>query len=189
MSLDSHPDTFPDFIKKLHLINLTTWGDFPTKSAAVLVLFVRVEQEWELLLTRRSKHVTHHRGQIGFPGGMRELQDLSPAATALREYEEELGAPGDRVHILGCLNTERNIDRLHVIPVVAISLDPGAFFPAEAEVAEVLMTRVLELKNHRAFEFNVFGQWRESDLFQTATAPIWGLTARILKGAGFPDIL
>lgn len=189
MSLRPDVRPFPGFLQKLNLNQVPTWENLPARSAAVLMLFVQTDENCHLLLTRRSKHVTSHRGQIGFPGGMREPHDLSPADTALREYEEELGAPRKRVQILGCLKTERNIDGLLVLPVVGLTRDPGGFHPAESEVAQVFMPPTTDLQKHRVFEFNAFGQWRESDLFEGPTVPIWGLTARILRAAGFPEIL
>ena len=120
---------------------------------------------------------------------MREKEDASPEATALREYEEELGVPLDRVCVLGCLKAEQNIDRLHVIPVVAFASDPGLFRPSAHEVAEVWEVAIEELANFSVFRFNAFGQWRSSDLFQTPSVNIWGLSARILRSAGFPELL
>ncbi|MEI8027592.1 MAG: CoA pyrophosphatase [Pseudomonadota bacterium] len=179
----------PDFLKRVNVVPMASWEDLPLKSAAVLVLFVKRHQTWNLLLTRRSAHLNNHRGQIGFPGGMREKEDASPEATALREYEEELGVPLDRVCVLGCLKGEQNIDHLHVIPVVAFTTDPGLFHPSTHEVAEVWEVAIEELANFSVFRFNSFGQWRSSDLFQTHAVNIWGLSARILRSAGFPELL
>jgi len=181
--------TIPDFLKRVNLVQMSSWEDCPLRSAAVLVLFIKTDQTWTLLLTRRSRHLNHHRGQIGFPGGMREAGDISPEETALREYEEELGAPRDRVFVLGCLKPEQSIDRLQVIPVVAMASDPGYFHPSQDEVAEVLQADLDDLANYSIFSFNVFGRWRSSDLFQTKATRIWGLSARILHSAGFPAIL
>lgn len=181
--------TIPDFLKKVNLVPMASWEDLPLKSAAVLVLFVKRHQTWNLLLTRRSRHLNNHRGQIGFPGGMREKNDDSPAATALREYEEELGAPLNRVCVLGCLKGEQNIDRLPVIPVVAFTTDTGIFQPSAHEVAEVWEVDIEGLTNFSVFRFNAFGQWRSSDLFDTHSVRVWGLSARILRSAGFPELL
>ena len=179
----------PDFLKKVNVAPMDSWEGLPLKSAAVLVLFVKRHQTWHLLLTRRSPHLNHHRAQIGFPGGLREKEDASPEATALREYEEELGVSRDRVCILGCLKGEQNIDHLHVVPVVAFASDPGLFRPSTHEVAEVWEVDIEGLANFSVFRFNSFGQWRSSDLFRTHSVCIWGLSARILRSAGFPELL
>ena len=42
---------------------------------------------------------------FSFPGGFTELHDATPAATALREAEEELGLPPSLVDVWGQLPT------------------------------------------------------------------------------------
>jgi len=42
------------------------------RQAAVLMPFFERENEYHLLLTRRTEDVQTHKGQISFPGGMRE---------------------------------------------------------------------------------------------------------------------
>ena len=59
--------------------------------AAVLFSIVLRDHEPSVLLTQRNPDLKDHPGQISFPGGRVEPQDVSPAATALREAEEEVG--------------------------------------------------------------------------------------------------
>ncbi|MFY7930834.1 MAG: hypothetical protein ACOVS5_18345, partial [Oligoflexus sp.] len=59
----------------------------PARASAVLCLFIPPQApslEVRVVFTQRSAMVRTHRGQIGFPGGRREIQDRSPIATALR---------------------------------------------------------------------------------------------------------
>src|SRR4051794_8004257 len=46
-----------------------------------------------LLFTRRAETVDTHKGQMAFPGGLCEPEDLGAPSTALRETEEEVGIP------------------------------------------------------------------------------------------------
>ena len=69
--------------------------------AAVLVALVERGNGLQVLLTRRTEHLRDHAGQISFPGGRAEEGDAGPAATALREAEEEVGLPHAHVEVIG----------------------------------------------------------------------------------------
>ncbi|MEE8350002.1 MAG: CoA pyrophosphatase, partial [Acidobacteriota bacterium] len=69
--------------------------------AAVLISIFQREDEPCFLLTQRSQAVATHKGQISFPGGLRETRDSSLSETALRETREEVGISADWVEILG----------------------------------------------------------------------------------------
>ena len=63
------------------------------KAAVLLPILAR--EAPTLLLTRRTDTLARHSGQISFPGGRSEADDLTPVETALRETFEETGiAPG-----------------------------------------------------------------------------------------------
>ena len=71
--------------------------------AAVLVPVVGRPAELTILLTRRTDHLADHAGQISFPGGRIEVNDPTPESAALREAQEEIGLPPERVRLLGRL--------------------------------------------------------------------------------------
>ena len=56
--------------------------------AAVMILLYRKEGEYCILLNKRSEEVEHHKGEMSFPGGARDPEDLDLLETALRETEE-----------------------------------------------------------------------------------------------------
>jgi 8-oxo-dGTP pyrophosphatase MutT (NUDIX family) len=107
------------------------------KCAAVLIPFAWYQDEWQLVFTRRTESVEHHKGQVSFPGGACDRDETTPEATALREAMEEIGLdPGD-VRLLGRLNELATITRYRVTPVVGVMPWPYPVRPEPKEVGRV----------------------------------------------------
>lgn len=166
-------------------------ADSSPRAAAVLCLLLHPpesEEPWHILFTRRSTLVSSHRGQIGFPGGRREVWDSSPSSTALREAYEEIGLDPARVRILGSLEAVKSLDLHPVIPIVGeadVRLTELTPNPSEvAEVFSVPWTCFLPEAQEK-LRFNLFGRWRETLLYPAAGYQIWGLTALMLHLARF----
>jgi 8-oxo-dGTP pyrophosphatase MutT (NUDIX family) len=106
------------------------------KCSAVLVPMVRESGEWSLLYTRRCDELADHGGQIAFPGGQCEDDDLAPFTTALREAQEELGIPAQSVRLLGLLDSVDTTTGFLITPVVGILDWPLALTLEEKEVRE-----------------------------------------------------
>ncbi|MDO9039901.1 MAG: NUDIX domain-containing protein, partial [Bacteroidota bacterium] len=60
------------------------------QSSILFLLFPEGEQIYTCL-TRRPATMTFHPGQVSFPGGKVEKEDISAEMTALREAREEIG--------------------------------------------------------------------------------------------------
>jgi 8-oxo-dGTP pyrophosphatase MutT (NUDIX family) len=73
--------------------------DAGARPGAVLMLFGEGEGGPDLLLTERAHDMRSHPGQVSFPGGSTDPADGSPAATALREAEEETGLDAQGVEV------------------------------------------------------------------------------------------
>ena len=107
------------------------------KCAAVLIPFAWWNEEWQLVFTRRTETVEHHKGQVSFPGGGCEMDESTPEATALREAQEEIGLAPKDVHVLGRLNDIITITGYRVTPIVGVIPWPYQFHPEPAEVGRV----------------------------------------------------
>ena len=107
------------------------------KCAAVLIPFIRWEETWQIVFTRRTETLEQHKGQVSFPGGGCELGESTPEATALREAQEEIGLGPQDVRVLGRLNDFITITRYRVAPVVGVIPWPYEFHPEPAEVGRV----------------------------------------------------
>jgi 8-oxo-dGTP pyrophosphatase MutT (NUDIX family) len=43
--------------------------------AAILVPLIWQPSDWQILMTKRAAHLSHHAGQISFPGGKLDASD------------------------------------------------------------------------------------------------------------------
>lgn len=107
------------------------------REAAVLVPIVMRPEGFQVLLTRRADTLRNHKGQVSFPGGRRDPEDLTLAACALREAQEEVGLPPANVEIVGYLDDYPTTTRYRVTPVVALVRPPEQFAFDAVEVAEI----------------------------------------------------
>ena len=158
-------------------------GSQPTP-AAVLIPMVAYEDELRVLLTKRTSHLHDHPGQISFPGGRTDPEDLSPEHTALREAEEEVGLPSHQVEVLGCLPHYLTITGYQVTPVVAL-IEPGCQYQAdEFEVAEIFEVPLSFLMNPHHHEHRMWQSPEGERRFYAMPYEnkfIWGATAGMLR--------
>lgn len=154
-----------------------------TTPAAVLVPIVNRAAGLTLLLTQRSANLPDHPGQISFPGGRQEPDDLSPSHTALRESEEEIGLDRGRVHILGEVGRYETVTGYSVTPVVGW-VDPPIELVTDpdevAEVFEVPLEFVFNPANYEQHQREVSGRVRRFFVCQYEDRYIWGATAAML---------
>jgi len=151
--------------------------------AGVLVLLYPVEGTLQLLLTRRTDRVVHHRAQISFPGGQQE-PDEDLRATALRETQEELGINTKDFRELG------NLTPLYIppsnyciYPLVAAVESRPQYHPSPSEVAEVIeipLIYLLDKKNRTEQVWRRKGQDVKVPFYSFKHHKIWGATAMVL---------
>ncbi|MDE1942526.1 MAG: CoA pyrophosphatase [Betaproteobacteria bacterium] len=153
------------------------------KPAAVLVPLVARPEGLQVLLTRRTEHLSDHAGQISFPGGRVEPDDASAAATALRETEEEIGLSRQRVELLGALREYFIPTGYRVVPVVGWVSPPFTLEPDPSEVAEVFevpLEYFFDPERHVLQQDVRNGRLRQYYAIPWQQHNIWGATAGIL---------
>jgi 8-oxo-dGTP pyrophosphatase MutT (NUDIX family) len=74
------------------------------KQSGVLVLLYPEDNRIFTCLIKRPATMKYHPGQISFPGGQIEKDDISLEMTALREANEEIGIQSNEIEILGRLS-------------------------------------------------------------------------------------
>ena len=154
-----------------------------SREAAVLMPVFELAGEPHFLLTRRTEEVDTHKGQISFPGGMRE-NDEPLRETALRETLEEVGIESGRIEILGRFHDYLSINDFRVSPFVGLIHPPFKVVPQPAEVAEVLNVPFhvfREPARLRVEKMVRAGRIIDVHFYSYGTHVIWGLTARIIK--------
>ena len=173
-------DRIRDCLAELKTRTLT---DGYARQAAVLMPVFEWEGEYHFLLTRRTEEVQTHKGQISFPGGMREgEEDL--VNTALRETFEEVGIAENQIEILGRFHDYMSITRFRVTPFAGFIHGPFKTIPHVLEVAEVLQVpfRIFTDPGRLRIEKNIYSKSEPNVYFYSyGTHQIWGLTARIIK--------
>ena len=160
-------------------------ADTPLRPAAVLVTVWLRPEGPGLILTKRSSHLQHHPGQIAFPGGKVDATDVGPMAAALRETQEEIGLPPERVEILGALPVHETVTGFAVTPFVGLMRGAFVATPEAGEVEEVFCVPLDHVLTPALFSIERrqwMGVWRRYYVVAYGPYYIWGATARILRG-------
>lgn len=152
-------------------------------TAAVLIPIINHQNDQRILFTQRTDHLTHHPGQISFPGGRVEPSDHDSIHTALRETWEETGLATNHVAVLGILPHYITGTGYHITPVVGWVDSPVIYQPDPAEVAEcfeVPLHFLINPDNHRYETAMYMGRLRSYYAIPYENRYIWGATAGIL---------
>jgi len=162
--------------------------DNVNQPAAVLIPILFDRDEWKILFIKRTQHeYDRHSGQIAFPGGRFDPEDLSLQHTALRESAEEIGLDPSLVDILGQSCSMVTVTGYEVTPYVGIISWPQSLTLSQEEVERILLIPVSWLadSNHHRTELWRPGSNPDTELpvifFDEFEGDVlWGATAQIL---------
>jgi 8-oxo-dGTP pyrophosphatase MutT (NUDIX family) len=153
------------------------------RRASVLVPFIRGDDGWSLILTRRSENLASHSGQIAFPGGAVE-GDESLEAAAVREAEEEVGIAASSVELIGRLDDLVTHSGFLVAPFVGVIHERPSYVMQETEVTEIFEVPLAVLLDRRNPEIR-WVPFRNRQFpayfYRHEAYEIWGLTGRMIK--------
>jgi 8-oxo-dGTP pyrophosphatase MutT (NUDIX family) len=161
-------------------------GITPRLSAVMVLIYPRNEVP-HLVLMKRPEYDGAHSGQVSFPGGKKEEEDVDLSATALRETEEETGINRQEITVIGQL-TELFIppSGFLVAPFVGYLNEPPVFIPDEREVAELiempidllLDEAIVDQKKIHIKSHNIY---IDSPYFNIQDHVVWGATCMMLS--------
>lgn len=177
---------FAEFVSRFMLYTqsgVNTYSPMKLRQSAVLVPVVNIDDQAHLLLCKRPTYLKHHPGQICFPGGKVDPDDLSVVHTALRECHEELDIPVENVTILGQIEPIDTATGFSISPIIATLNWPLTIKPNPGEVEATFLISLEEAMKpsnwsqikvpvkHRTITVN--GKMTEQGL-------LWGATAKIM---------
>ena len=157
--------------------------------ASVLVLFINddIKKNSSILMIKRRDNLRKHAGQIAFPGGRKEKEDLNLEETANRETEEEINLSREHFSIIGNFPKFFTGTGYVVTPFLGIIkshsnwrkvLKPNLneveqiFFPP----TECLLLPKYHLREKPTVNSSMSMTWK----INYNDKNIWGLTARVL---------
>ncbi len=151
--------------------------------SSVLVALYDDQPDTTVLLTRRAPHLRLHAGEVAFPGGKCDPEDVDHWDTALREAEEEVALVRDTLEPLGYLSPLVTRTGIQVTPCVA-RVHTRARLQANPDELDILFEAPLaffadaaELSFQR---LHYGGRERRVPEYHWQQHRIWGITAAIL---------
>lgn len=153
-------------------------------AGSVLILLYPENGFIGTILIKRTEDNGVHSGQISFPGGKRDSQDLSPVHTALREAEEEIGIDTGKIEIIGTLSPLYvSPSNFEITPVIGFTKNMGTLLLNPTEVAYTIALPLENIDSYRTHtDISVRGfTLRQVPCFNLGGHIIWGATAMILQ--------
>ena len=178
----SHTKLFPS--NRIDLMKQSKDRDLAVKSA-VLLLFYEDGGVIKLPLIKRTEDGFTHSGQVSFPGGKVEKEDVDICKTALRETQEEIGIELSEITVIGQLSDLFiPVSNFVVTPVLAYMKTKPQFVPNADEVQYVIscdLKKLIKPTTLKSKMMNFKGQDINIPYFDVDGEVVWGATAMILS--------
>ncbi|MBO83333.1 MAG: hypothetical protein CL506_03095 [Actinobacteria bacterium] len=175
------------FIEKLSLMfenQSIQIPDSKSKLASVFLLFEEKEEDFFIILLKRSLQVQFHGGEICLPGGTLESTDRDLLTTAFREVEEEIGVPKNKISRISTLDFEDTRTGFTIRPFVGLLEDNVELTIDGTEIVNILSISINDLikgSNLRTLWFlDVDQNLYSKPAFIIDGEVAWGATANII---------
>lgn len=154
------------------------------RESSVMILLYKNKQTLNTVFILRASNGPHA-GEISLPGGKAESSDTSSEHTAIRECQEEIGAPGDKIGILGRL-TDLYVpfSNFLIHPIVGYLDSRPEFTPNIGEVRkiiEVSLGDLFALENRLSKRIRLAFFKIHAPYYKLNNEHVWGATAMIMS--------
>jgi 8-oxo-dGTP pyrophosphatase MutT (NUDIX family) len=150
---------------------------------AAVMIALTDEADPEVILTKRSAHLSTHGGEVSLPGGRWDATDSSLEFTALRETEEEIGLAAADIRVLGPLWTRTTRWQVQVTPWLGVVSAEAALTPNPGEldaIFRVPLSFFLQDPRIRTDRITINDRRIYVPAYEYEGYEIWGFTAGVL---------
>jgi 8-oxo-dGTP pyrophosphatase MutT (NUDIX family) len=157
------------------------------RESAVAILLYHEEETLKSVLIQRPTYNGTHSGQMAFPGGKKDPEDLDLIATALREMHEEIGFIDENIMHLGQLSRVYiPVSRFLVYPHLFYSQNVYPFTPDPVEVEDIITfplhhITLSENKTTTKIKLDNNVVMKDVPCFIIAEKVVWGATALMME--------
>lgn len=167
--------TKPEF-----LFNINT-----AKKSAVLIIIFPQNSDFKIIFIKRKNDGSTHSGQVAFPGGKFEKEDISLINTSIRETFEEIGVRISNENIIGSLTPIYiPVSNFEVAPFVGFLHKEPEYKLSTNEVEKIITVKISDLLdvNKKGEKLLERGNYLvNAPFFKTEDDIIWGATAMMLS--------
>lgn len=155
------------------------------ESAVAILLFHENEILKSVLIERPTYNGTHS-GQMAFPGGKKDPEDVDLIATALREMHEEIAFLDDNIVHLGQLTRVFiPVSKFLVYPHLFYSQNVYTFTPDPKEVAQIVIFPLYDICEPSNIKTTIIPldsgtNMKNVPCFEIAGKQVWGATALMM---------
>ncbi|CAN5564047.1 CoA pyrophosphatase [soil metagenome] len=160
--------------------------NYNPKRSAVLILLFPHQDSIHTVLIQRHEYDGVHSGQIAFPGGKFEEEDVELKQTALRETAEEIGVNPANINVIGSL-TDIYISPSNFLvkPFIGIINERPTFVLDTREVQKLISVDLFYLNDKTIIgEKSIVhsgGLKIKTPYYEIEGLTIWGATAMIIS--------
>ncbi len=155
------------------------------KESAVNLILFSDNEALKFFLTKRSKKLTNHSGQISLPGGAKDFLDNNLWDTAKRETFEEIGIKIKNKNFVGKLTPLlADVSSFKIQPFVSFfDFEPKYIINTnEVEKLYIVNLKNFFSKNNIFYEKKTYnGNIIAYPYFSLQNEKVWGITAMILS--------